>query len=140
MNPWPVLPPIRMTTYMKLEMRSWVRKNIPEEACGILAADRSGLVRKHYPVENVLHSPVRYRMDPQKQFQAMMQIERAGLMMLAIYHSHPQGPSFPSKTDIEESFYPDTYSLIWFNDGGHWQLKAFLIRDDLPLPVDIHIL
>ncbi len=117
-----------------------MRKNAPEEACGILAADGTGLVRKHYPVENILHSPIRYRMDPQSQFQAMMQIERSGLVMLAIYHSHPQGPTFPSSTDIEESYYPDTYSLIWYMDRDHWLLKAFLIRDGLSAPVDIQIL
>ncbi len=120
-------------------MRSWVRINAPEEACGILAADETGMVRRHLPVENALHSLTRYRMDPQSQFQAMMQIDRAGLLMLAIYHSHPHGPSFPSNTDIHEAFYPDTYSLIWHFERKRWQLSAFLIRDGQYQPVPIQI-
>lgn len=139
MNPWPVLPAILMSAYMRSVMLAWVRKNNPEEACEILAANSTGRVRRHYPIENILHDPVRYRMDPQIQFQVMMRIERAGLDMLAIYHSHPQGPSFPSAIDIQEAFYPDAYTLIWFMDRDHWLVRGFLIRDNLAKPVDIQV-
>ena len=139
MTGWSELPPLQMSRYMYAAMRSWVRVNAPEEACGILSADATGMVRRHLSMENVLHSPVRYRMDPQSQFEEMMQIERSGLMMLAIYHSHPQGPPFPSHTDVNEAFYPDTYSLIWYFDQNRWQLSAFLIRDGQYQPVPIQI-
>ena len=68
-----------------------------------------------------------------------MKIEKSRWRMLAIYHSHPQGPPNPSQTDILEAFYPDTYSLIWYFDQKRWHLSAFLIRDGQYQPVPIQI-
>ena len=63
-------------------------------------------------VENSLHSPVRFQMNPAGQLWAFEQIEAAGWLLLAIFHSHPRGPKFPSTTDIAEFYYPGTLVLI----------------------------
>jgi proteasome lid subunit RPN8/RPN11 len=38
--------------------------------------------------------------------------EDAGLELVAIYHSHPQGPEGPSETDIERAGYPQAVYII----------------------------
>ena len=84
---------------------------VPLEACGLLAGVE-GHVRRLYPIENRLHSPVAYEMEPHQQLQAMLQMEEAGLQLLAIYHSHPTGPQTPSATDVDQSFYPGVAYII----------------------------
>jgi proteasome lid subunit RPN8/RPN11 len=130
MTDWREPPPLILSRYMFQVMRRNVMAASPEEACGILAADETGRVRKHFSLENVEHSPVRYRMDPGTQFQTMMRIEESRLVLLAIYHSHPNGPAIPSATDLKEWFYPESYMLIWHRVDTVWQIHAFLIRDD----------
>jgi len=127
---WREPPPLILSRYMVRAMLRDVMAASPEEACGILAADDHGRVRRHFPLENVEHSPVRYRMNPSAQFQTMMRIEESGLVLLAIYHSHPNGPAFPSETDLKEWFYPESYMMLWHREDKIWQVHAFLIRED----------
>lgn len=85
----------------------------PQEGCGLLAGDgATGEVTAVYPIENTLHSPTAYRMDPTQQVQAMLALEERGWQMLAIYHSHPQGPEHPSATDVALAMYPEALHII----------------------------
>jgi proteasome lid subunit RPN8/RPN11 len=47
--------------------------------------------------------------------------------LLAIYHSHPEGPETPSSTDISEAAYPDITNLIWSRQNSVWRCNAFII-------------
>lgn len=93
------------------EIVAAARAGYPEEICGLVAGVNNRAARL-YPVENILHSPVAYEMNPLEQIKAMLAIEAQGMEMLAIYHSHPNGPAFPSATDIALAFYPDALTLI----------------------------
>ncbi len=101
----------------------------PEEACGLLAG-KHGYILEVFPTTNVLHSPVRYRIATQEQFQAFQRIEQQGWDLLAIYHSHPHGPATPSPTDIKEAYYPEVIYLIWSRDGGEWICRGFVISNN----------
>jgi proteasome lid subunit RPN8/RPN11 len=114
------------------QMLQHVKSVLPHEACGLVAGQghRSTWV---YPVENILHSPVRFRMDPQKQVMVLLEMERKDWDILAIYHSHPEGPEHPSTTDIAEASYPEAAYLIWSRITGKWRCKAYRISGQ-----DIH--
>ena len=84
----------------------------PLEGCGLLAGDERGRVTAVYPIENSLHSPTAYEMEPKQQIEAMLALEAAGWQLLAIYHSHPQGPETPSLTDIAHAFYPEAAHVV----------------------------
>ena len=81
------------------------------------------------PAANALHSPVRYRIAPEEQWAAFQRIEANGWELLAIYHSHPSGPSTPSATDIAEAFYPETAYLIWSPLQELWHCRAYTLQD-----------
>ncbi len=83
----------------------------PQEGCGLLAG-LDGQVSHWYAVENSLHSPVAYLMEPAQQLQAMLAVEEQGLTLLGACHSHPNGPPKPSQTDIEQAYYPDFVQVI----------------------------
>lgn len=89
-----------------------LRACYPLEGCGLLAGNEMGTVTAVYPIENVLHSLTAYEMDPQQQIEAMLALEAAGWQLLAIYHSHPQGPELPSATDIAQAYYPEAMHII----------------------------
>lgn len=107
-------------------MQAQADQGVPEEVCGLLAGEIN-LVQQLFPVENELHSPVRYRMDPHGQWAAFQEIERRGMELLAIYHSHPLGPAVPSPTDLEEACYPDAVTFILSPLDKVWQGRAFYI-------------
>ncbi len=111
-------------------MQAHVQACLPEEACGLLAG-REGIVQQVYCIPNVLHSPVRYRMEPRAQVGALHAIKERGLELLGIFHSHPGGPAIPSTTDIAEAAYPACAWLIW-SPGIHaaWQCRAYRITEE----------
>lgn len=129
---------------LKLSRRDWeamrdqVAAEVPLESCGLLAGAGEA-VRKVIPVPNALQSATRYRFSPSEQLAAFEEIERDGLDMLAIYHSHPKGPVHPSPTDIAEAFYP-VVCVIWSPQDGSWQAKGFWIENGNFSEVSLEIL
>jgi proteasome lid subunit RPN8/RPN11 len=107
-------------------MRDQVAADGPLESCGLLAGTGEA-VQRVIPVPNALRSASGYRFSPTAQLAAFEEIEREGMEMLAIYHSHPRGPVHPSPTDIAEAFYPVVY-VIWSMQDGGWQVKGFWIE------------
>jgi proteasome lid subunit RPN8/RPN11 len=51
-------------------------------------------------------------------------LEKEGMALLAIYHSHPKGPAFPSPTDLQEARWRVPY-VIFGTDG----FRAFLLPE-----------
>jgi len=107
-------------------MRRHVAREAPVEACGLVAG-RKGRSLKVYPIPNVLRSAVGFRMAPEAQWRAMREMLERGWDMLAIYHSHPQGPPYPSTTDLREMAYPRATYLIWAPVGEVWLCRAFVL-------------
>jgi proteasome lid subunit RPN8/RPN11 len=121
-------PVLEITEQQNLIMLKHIEDEYPLEACGLLAGI-SQRVEKVLPIRNIFKSPSRYQMDPREQLRAFNEFEAEGLDLLAIYHSHPDGPAYPSGTDIDQAFYPDAFSLIWSQLSGNWICRAFWIRD-----------
>ena len=111
---------------------------LPEEACGLLGGlfTEAGVqVQAVLPITNALHSPVRFRMDPEEQLKAFYYLDEHNLELVTIFHSHPAGPEHPSPTDLAEFAYPGVFTLILFpaqadlpaDDPSGWQMRAFEI-------------
>jgi proteasome lid subunit RPN8/RPN11 len=112
----------------------------PNEACGLLAG-QNGRVTKVYLMVNAAHSPVRYVIEPEALVRVIEETEERGWELVGIFHSHPGGPLFPSATDIDEAYYPDSAYVICAPDAaGGWQAKAFEIKEgrarEIPLRIE----
>jgi proteasome lid subunit RPN8/RPN11 len=129
---------IRMSQEHWEAMRRHVLACLPEEACGILSGI-DGYVTKVYPMINILHSPIAYRMEPEAQLRIMMEIEAEGLEIIGIFHSHPRGPLGPSLKDLKEAAYPEAAYLIWFPVGEGWDCQAFRIQAGEVSEVELQI-
>jgi proteasome lid subunit RPN8/RPN11 len=111
------------------EMKREVDKKAPQEACGIIAGnDHMGSIV--FPVTNILHSPTRYRMDPEEQLKVFQELDDRDLQLLAIYHSHPKGPQHPSPIDIAEAYYPQAIHIIWYRIGKIWNCRGYKIKEN----------
>ena len=117
-------------------MREDILGRMSEEACGIVAGIEE-TSRAVFPVTNILHSPVRFRMAPEEQLDVFNQIEDQDWQLLAIYHSHLKGPDRPSPIDVAEAYYPELINLIWSNTTGEWKCRGFLIEAGQVTPVPV---
>lgn len=119
-------------------MQRHINIQAPLEACGLLGG-KNGIVELVLPVKNAAESRVRFQMDPKAQLRAFEQIESEGLEIVAIFHSHPKGPSVPSPTDIAEASY-EVVNIIWSKVGRRWQARGFWIEDGHAAEVPIMVI
>lgn len=119
---------LTLTGFHAEAMLEHVLACLPEEACGLLVGEQ-GLVEQVAAVTNALHSPVRYRMEPQEQFEWLMWLDEHNKELLAVFHSHPAGPAVPSETDLAEYYYPEAAMIIWSPVGGHWEMRGFQVEN-----------
>ena len=109
----------------------------PLEACGLLAG-RGDCISHLYMIENILHSPTAFEMDPRQQIQAMIDAEDQGLELLALYHSHPTGPQTPSKTDVARAYYPELIQLIIsLHEQSKPTMRAFTIVNAIVAEINL---
>lgn len=96
---------------------------------------RHDAVQRVIPIQNIMKSPTRFRMDPAGQLAAFREMEDLGLELLGIFHSHPAdghaGGSVaegPSATDVHEAAYP-VVQVIWSRPSGEWMARGFWIEN-----------
>lgn len=98
------------------------------EACGILAG-KEDKVFVIYRMENTEKSSISFFMEPREQLRVMKDIRAKDLEMLAIYHSHPKAPAYPSARDVELAFYPDASYIIISLLKEEPEVRSFKIRN-----------
>lgn len=114
------------------ELVAHARAEAPNECCGMLAG-RDGVATRVHRARNVEASPFMYVMDPQEQLRIFDDLDAAGEDLLAIYHSHTRSAPYPSRTDVELAFYPETpYLIVSLQDRDAPEMRAFLIRRAAP--------
>ena len=119
------------------EMLKYVKAQAPLEACGMLVG-KMDEVETVLKVRNAEQSPVRFRMDPQEQYNAFMWIEANNLDLIGIFHSHPTGPETVSPTDIAEAAY-EVVNVIWSPTEDDWNARGFWIESKKVTEVKLHI-
>lgn len=107
-------------------------REAPRECCGIVAG-RVGALVQVYETRNVAEGNRLYEIDPRQlvdlEFRLLPEL---GMEIIAIYHSHPESPAYPSPTDIELAFWPDALYLICsLADRERPEVHGFHIRDGL---------
>ena len=112
-----------------------VLRELPNEGVGVLAVhwgDPDTLLAC-YPLSNVAAQPVsRYLADPLELLRALRAMQRSGLNLGAIYHSHPRGRARPSPTDLDLARYPVPYLIA---DVQRRELRAYLLPENTEIEV-----
>jgi [CysO sulfur-carrier protein]-S-L-cysteine hydrolase len=98
---------MRISRTLLDEVIAHARAEAPNECCGMIAS-RDGEAVAVHRARNAAASPLRYIMDPNEQYRIQDAIERDGLDLGVIYHSHTRSDPVPSQTDINLSTLPGT--------------------------------
>jgi len=107
-------------------------EDLPNECCGMISG-RGGEAVRVYRATNTEGSPFMYVMDPKEQLRIMDEIDASGDELLAIYHSHTRSAAYPSRTDVELAFFPDTlYLIVSIADRDAPDVRAFRISRGAP--------
>ena len=111
------------------DMVAHALKEAPNECCGILGG-KDKTVLGLFRARNAEASPRHYRVHDEDLVRIINELDSRGWELIGIYHSHPCGEAFPSATDVELSFYPDSiYLIISLQDEVRPILRAFHIRE-----------
>ena len=120
------------------EIIAEAKRSYPNEACGLLAGRQS--VDRLILMKNVSSDPRhRYEMDSAELISTLRDLRQTGEQLLAIFHSHPHGPAEPSKTDIEQAYYPEAaHVIVSLAQPNRPQVAGFRIIGGEVLPVEVH--
>ena len=129
---------MRLSADMAEEILAHCRAELPNEACGLLAGDDSG-VQRVYCLANADASPVSYTIDPGGHFAALTDAEHNGWDLIGAFHSHVNAPAHPSPTDVRGAAEPDWVWLVAGPMTGATELRAFRIRDGLITEQELEI-
>lgn len=125
----PLTPHLIISRKLLDQVVAHCRSAYPVEACGLLSGT-ANRAEKMYAMTNVEPSNVSYMMDPGEQFKAMKEMKTNGYRMVAIFHSHPHSPAYPSPKDVSLAFYSDSlYLIIGLSQGDQPEIRVFEIVD-----------
>jgi proteasome lid subunit RPN8/RPN11 len=107
-------------------------KELPDEACGLIAGEISGndkIIKKVYLLTNIDHSNEHFSLDPKEQLAAVKDMRANGLIPLGNWHSHPESPSRPSEEDKRLAYDSKaSYMILSLMDRENPVLNSFKIE------------
>lgn len=98
--------------------------SLPDECCGLLAG-LADVVRFVYPLTNANPSPTSFTIDPTEHFHSWRHASSNNWDLIGAFHSHPDGPSHPSKTDLALANEPEWVYLV----VAKGEISGWAIRD-----------
>jgi proteasome lid subunit RPN8/RPN11 len=97
--------------------------SLPEECCGLLAG-LADVVRFVYPLTNANPSSTSFTIDPGEHFHSWRHASLNNWDLIGAFHSHPNGPGHPSKTDRALANEPDwVYLIVTAGEISAWVIK-----------------
>ena len=113
-------------------LHDYAESSLPMEAAALIFGQikhQSILVNHIRLVGNEsLSSKTSFMVDPEEQYQHLIEAETLGEELVCIFHSHP-APPYPSKRDQENMKLNPVAWLIASKESGTWVSKAFIMED-----------
>jgi proteasome lid subunit RPN8/RPN11 len=103
---------------------------LPDEACGLLAADpETGAVTAFHPCRNAAASSKVYALDPREYMRIEDEVDARGQLLVGVVHSHTHTEAYPSPTDVEQAISPDWHYVIVSLKRDEAAVRSFRIVD-----------
>jgi proteasome lid subunit RPN8/RPN11 len=113
-------------------------RGYPYEICGLMGG-QNGQVETIVPVPNASRSPqTSFEMERQAMVDSIIQFQRSGQEVVAIYHSHPENVAVPSESDIGQATWPDAvYLIVGLSNRDQPDIRAWTIRQGIVQPAEL---
>jgi proteasome lid subunit RPN8/RPN11 len=114
-------------------MLSHCQANYPNEACGVLAANVSGRIVKHWTTRNASDHPEdSCVIDNSELLSIWNEVDTNSWSVFSYYHSHTHSETYPSLRDIDYAqSWPGSYFVILsLQDPDYPDLRAYIIQGD----------
>lgn len=113
---------------IRLAIEAHARWCYPEEACGLLAVDPTGVLRMAYCLTNAAAAADRFTVHPVEHYRAIEHAERNGWQIGGDFHSHPESSAVPSASDVAGALDPQWVHLIAGPVGDDVPIRAYRIE------------
>lgn len=81
---------------------------------------------RFYPITNASPTPDSFTFDPAEHFAVLSDVEKRGMGVGAIVHSHPRGEAVPSRVDLAQPHDRSWHHLIvGFSPSPHIRIWRF---------------
>ena len=119
-----------LSTEMLQSIITHARDEAPRECCGIISG-RDGQPVDLYRARNIAEGNSFYEIDPAQLIEFEFEVMPAnGTEIIAIYHSHPISPAYPSSTDVQLAYWTDAvYVICSLADQDQPVVRGFRIRE-----------
>lgn len=110
-------------------------KTYPDECCGFMVGEEDQLgVKWAYeilPVDNAKEGDRRRRFEiaPLDYLKAERHATEKGLLLLGIYHSHPNHPPIPSETDLKSAQPYFSYIIASVTPGSEPIVRSWVLSE-----------
>jgi proteasome lid subunit RPN8/RPN11 len=114
------------------------RREAPSECCGLLVGQGT-VVERAVATSNESDAPRRrYLIAPRDLFNLIRELRGSNRQIVGAYHSHVHTDAVPSPTDLAEAWPPPfVYVIVSLKDAARPDLRAFVIDEGKPLPLEI---
>jgi [CysO sulfur-carrier protein]-S-L-cysteine hydrolase len=120
---------LRLSHQILGQLRALAVDARPHEIVGFLAGNATGEISTVIPLENIAVDTRReYFASFESMARAWKHMRTTGLELIAIYHSHPNGPALPSRTDLERAQWVDLPMLII--DAATLEVRAWWLEGE----------
>ncbi|HUO08015.1 MAG TPA: M67 family metallopeptidase [Phycisphaerae bacterium] len=127
---------LRIADELRQQMRACASAEYPRECCGILVGRVDGEdvdVVQVIAASNVAEGARlrdRYTIEPLAIVRADRAARGGGMEIVGYYHSHPDHPAVPSKTDRELAWEGYVYVIVQSGAEGGGDLRAWRMGDE----------
>jgi proteasome lid subunit RPN8/RPN11 len=109
-------------------------RTFPNECCGFIfgsEADEKRTITDMQVVNNAKEGDKkrRFEISAQDYFNAEQYAQDQGLLLLGVYHSHPNHPAIPSEHDRKSAQPYFSYIILSIRDGSFDHLRSWILND-----------
>ena len=116
-------------------LKRHVEQEYPHEACGFFIGTEENDLRtvtELWPVDNVSAENLRRRfvINPMDYLAAERKAEANGMLLLGVYHSHPDHPAIPSEHDLASAQPFFSYVIANVTNGNTGDIRSYRLDLD----------
>jgi len=126
---------IKISESLLRQIYAHTEESYPNECCGVMIGttdtENNHTVYAFRTCKNLNQERARdrYLLDPLDYLRAEREFEKSPWDIIGIYHSHPDHPSRPSKTDTDAAFVGYSYVIISVHNGKVAGAQSWLLNE-----------